>query len=334
MKYQIKKIEGIDSPVNYYIDTLGVPYTDYLVPKGGKLKEIKVRRDKYGYLKIALRGKDTGKRYYLTIHQLVAKAFIENDDIKNKTTVNHINNIKTDNRVENLEWMSIADNNRYRFECGFRVDYMSSIVDVEDAKNILKSYYFDKLRKMDITKMYPQYSRGNVESIIDGDVKSLNHLFQELGIGEPRVVNNGVLTKEDVLHILKSYFEHNMTVSEIHDEGVVNTSKANILAIISGKNHSMIRLDYLSTLLNSIPITSSFDVNKLFKKHTNTSSISDGVATFYELYKQSFSLVKRLYLVSDKRMWRDEAVNGFLVKLTFESDSFYVPKSDWETLRD
>lgn len=67
--------------------------------------------DKDGYLRVCLR-KD---KQCLTkrVHRLVAEAFIENDDPEHKIVVNHKNEDKTLNTVENLEWCTVSYNNDY-----------------------------------------------------------------------------------------------------------------------------------------------------------------------------------------------------------------------------
>ena len=62
------------------------------------------------YLQIGLY-KD-GKRKFFLIHRLVAEAFLPNED--ELPEVDHRDNDKTNNRAENLQWISGVENNRKR----------------------------------------------------------------------------------------------------------------------------------------------------------------------------------------------------------------------------
>lgn len=53
-----------------------------------------------------------GKRVSIYLHRLLAEFFIPNPD--NKPTVNHINHIRDDNRLENLEWMTRKEQVAFR----------------------------------------------------------------------------------------------------------------------------------------------------------------------------------------------------------------------------
>ena len=77
--------------------------------KFGKEKILKPWKDRGGYLKVSL-CKDCHKKY-LFVHRLVADAFIQNPN--NLKTVNHKDEVKTNNVASNLEWMSQRDNLNY-----------------------------------------------------------------------------------------------------------------------------------------------------------------------------------------------------------------------------
>lgn len=56
------------------------------------------------------------KRHKFFVHRLVAMAHV--DGYQDGLTVNHKNGVKTDNRAENLEWVTLAGNTRHQWATG------------------------------------------------------------------------------------------------------------------------------------------------------------------------------------------------------------------------
>lgn len=81
-----------------------------------KVKE-KIRKTfigKQGYEKVELSKYGINKKY--NVHTIVAKTFL--DKKCEKLEVNHINGIKTDNRVANLEWCTRSENELHAYRTG------------------------------------------------------------------------------------------------------------------------------------------------------------------------------------------------------------------------
>lgn len=99
----------------YFVDTEGNLFSNR---RNGQLKKLNPPTDTHGYVKTVIINKKTGKRDKVSVHRLVAEAYLPNP--MNKRTVNHKNGIKTDNRLENLEWMTQREQMLHAYATGLR----------------------------------------------------------------------------------------------------------------------------------------------------------------------------------------------------------------------
>ena len=92
-------------------------YPDYAITRDGEVCNLKTNRklkpykDRTGYICLNITRRSS--KIHFKIHRLVAVAYIDN--INNYPQVNHINGIKADNRVENLEWCTPSQNIKHAF---------------------------------------------------------------------------------------------------------------------------------------------------------------------------------------------------------------------------
>lgn len=68
-----------------------------------------------GYCKTMIKN-DEGRTHTIQVHKMVALAFLTKKE--NDTEINHINGVRNDNRVENLEWCTHSENLKHSFKIG------------------------------------------------------------------------------------------------------------------------------------------------------------------------------------------------------------------------
>ena len=103
--YQVSNlgnVKGVDRYVKYSNDSV----------KFIKERILKTHTNNVGYSIVSLNY--DGRRKTKIVHRLVLEAFAPIDS--NTMTVNHIDGIKLNNRLSNLEWCTLSDNIKHSYE--------------------------------------------------------------------------------------------------------------------------------------------------------------------------------------------------------------------------
>ncbi len=131
---------------------------DYYVSNTGKVmncktkKVLKNRIDTKGYNYVDLYdGKGNAKRYLL--HRLVASLFVEGD---NSLQVNHIDGVPTNNRFDNLEWVTAKQNSEHAVKIGLtprcEKHHLSKLTDTHVTE--IRILYSNGISQNEISSIY------------------------------------------------------------------------------------------------------------------------------------------------------------------------------------
>lgn len=146
---------------NYYIDTNGEVYSF-------KTKRwLKLSKDSKGYKVLKRRNKPD-----IRVHRIVAQLYIPNID--NKNEINHKNGIKTDNRIENLEWTTHQENCKHAYKTGL---HKPSEIQKEKARQFCIKTKSRRCINLQTGKIYNSTKEASRETKIPNSVicYQLNH---------------------------------------------------------------------------------------------------------------------------------------------------------------
>lgn len=144
------------------------PFSSYRILDTGEIysiyeaKLLKPAKSKDGYLQVSLKSDDGGVKSEL-VHRLVARAYLSNPD--SRPDINHIDGVKTNNSVDNLEWCDKSHNMQHAYDNYLKTPKKKKCSLVCPKGEVL---VFDSIRE---AATYLNIERGAVQSAISRNAK-------------------------------------------------------------------------------------------------------------------------------------------------------------------
>ena len=205
----------------YFITKTGDVYSTF----SGKMKKMKPTLNPSGYLSLQIEGKA------YTVHRLVALAFIDNPE--NKPQVNHIDGVKTNNDVSNLEWVTNSENQLHAWKIGLQPvrHAVNCCFTEEEAKQIRKEYLNESVSHRELAKKYG-VSKTTITDLLKGKYYNLEKVEKPIS----RQKHQRKITMEQANEIRNRYANENISLRKLG--ACYNVDHSVIKAIIDNRTYT------------------------------------------------------------------------------------------------
>lgn len=126
LRLRCGKLMTFSEPIYYCDGFRHIPnYPRYAIDVNGNILDTKTncfvtdfKQDDKGYITCYIRVPDMNSNRTVKFHRLVALTWVNNDCFVTRTLVNHIDGVKTNNGIQNLEWCNSLENVHHALETG------------------------------------------------------------------------------------------------------------------------------------------------------------------------------------------------------------------------